>query len=59
LGQPLPGYTGFGKRVHANNIFGQTYANCLKEAKKDDHNLHHEKQNNFHQQLNSHVPLKF
>lgn len=30
LGDPLPGYTGFGKRVLANNIFGRTYAECLK-----------------------------
>lgn len=26
LGDPLPGYTGFNKRVLANNIFGKTYA---------------------------------
>ncbi len=30
LGQPLPGYTGFGKRVLANNIFGKTYAECMR-----------------------------
>lgn len=30
LGKPLPGYTGFPKRVQANNIFGRTYAECLK-----------------------------
>jgi hypothetical protein len=28
LGDPLPGYTGFNKRVLANNIFGKTYAEC-------------------------------
>jgi hypothetical protein len=39
LGDPLPGYTGFGKRVLANNIFGRTYAECLKEAKRDDDKL--------------------
>jgi hypothetical protein len=26
LGEPLPGYTGFNKRVVANNVFGKTYA---------------------------------
>lgn len=26
LEDPLPGYTGFGKRVMANNIFGKTFA---------------------------------
>lgn len=59
LGNPLPGYTGFGKRVLANNIFGKTYAESLKEAKRDDERLHHEKNRNFHGQLNSDVPLKF
>lgn len=47
LGNPLPGYTGFGKRVLANNIFGKTYAECLKESRQDDHRLHHEKNKNF------------
>jgi hypothetical protein len=59
LGEPLPGYTGFGKRVLANNIFGRTYAECMKEAKRDDTNLHHDKQKNFNSQLNSQVPFKF
>ena len=59
LGNPLPGYTGFGKRVLANNIFGKTYAECLKEAKRDDEHLQHEKNRNFQGQLNSDVPLKF
>ena len=36
LGDPLPGYTGFGKRVLANNVFGMTYANSLKHARQDD-----------------------
>jgi len=59
LGEPLPGYTGFGKRVLANNIFGKTYAECLKESKRDEQALLHEKQKNFHQQLSSNVPFKF
>jgi hypothetical protein len=59
LGEPLPGYTGFGKRVLANNIFGRTYAECLKESKRDDAGLHHEKEKNYQQQLSSNVPFKF
>ena len=59
LGDPLPGYTGFGKRVLANNIFGRTYAECLKESKRDDHQLQHEKHKNYHTQLHSDVPFKF
>jgi hypothetical protein len=59
LGNPLPGYTGFGKRVLANNIFGKTYAECLKESNRDDDRLHHERNRNFQTQLNSDVPLKF
>ena len=59
IGDPLPGYTGFNKRVMANNIFGRTFADCLHEAKKDDNKLGHEKHKNFHSQLNSDVPFKF
>jgi hypothetical protein len=59
LGQPLPGYTGFGKRVLANNIFGRTYAECLKEAKRNDVSLQGEKQKTFNKQLASEVPFKF
>lgn len=59
LGEPLPGYTGFGKRVLANNIFGKTYAESLKESKRDDSSLQHEKHNHFQQQLASDVPFKF
>ena len=59
LGDPLPGYTGFGKRVLANNIFGETYANSLKTAKKDDNKLQHDKQRTFEGQLKSDVPFKF
>ena len=43
----------------ANNIFGRTYAECLKESKRDDHALQHEKHNNYHHQLTSNVPFKF
>ena len=30
LGEPLPGYTGFNKRIVASNIFGKTYAESRK-----------------------------
>ena len=33
---PLPGYTGMARRVVADNIFGQTYANSLRTA-HDNH----------------------
>lgn len=55
----MPGYTGFGKRVLANNIFGKTYAECLKESKRDDEKLQHDKQRTFQNQMTSEVPLKF
>ena len=59
LGDPLPGYTGFPKRVQANNIFGKTFAECQKESKRDQSKLDHDKQKTFHNQLNSDVPFKF
>lgn len=59
LGTPLPGYTGFGQRVLANNIFGKTYAECLKEAKKDQVNLVHSKKQHFNETIRSDIPFKF
>ena len=59
LEKPLPGYTGFGKRVMANNIFGKTFADCLKESERDDSNLNYERQKNLNAQLNADVPVKF
>jgi hypothetical protein len=35
LGEPLPGYTGFNRRVLAGNIFGKTYAESRNCAKQD------------------------
>ena len=29
---PLPGYTGFMRRVNAGNIFGQTFAKCKHDS---------------------------
>ena len=59
LGNPLPGYTGFGKRVLANNIFGKTFAECYKEAERDEKKLLHDKNRDYEQQLNSKIPMKF
>ncbi len=30
LDNPIPGYTGFARRVMANNIFGKTFAESMK-----------------------------
>ena len=59
LETPLPGYTGFGKRVMANNIFGKTFAECRKESVNDDERLLHDRKKNFTTQLNADVPVKF
>ncbi len=59
LNSPLPGYTGFGKRVMADNIFGKTFAESRKDSLKNADNLDHEKKKNFNTQLSSDVPLKF
>jgi hypothetical protein len=34
-GEPIPGYTGFSRKVAADNIFGQTYANARKTAAEE------------------------
>lgn len=59
LENPLPGYTGFSKRVMANNIFGKTFAECRKESGNDDERLQQERQRNFQGQLQGDVPIKF
>jgi hypothetical protein len=59
LGNPLPGYTGFPKRVQADNIFGKTFAECQNESKRNQNNLDHNKDKTFHNQLASDVPFKF
>ena len=59
LENPLPGYTGFGKRIMANNIFGKTFAECRRESINDDRKLEHERKKNFSNQLQGDVPIKF
>ena len=41
LENPLPGYTGFGKRILAHNIFGKTFAECRKDSVNDADKLQH------------------
>ena len=59
LSDPLPGYTGFVKRVMANNIFGRTFADCRKDSLVDGEKLDHDRHKNFNDQLNGDVPIKF
>jgi hypothetical protein len=59
IDKPIPGYTGFNRRVNANNIFGKTFAECNKESTYDTDKLHHEKQKNFNTQLHHEPTLKF
>jgi hypothetical protein len=59
LDKPVPGYTGFGRRVMANNIFGKTFAECVKESGNDTEKMLHEKNRNFNTQLGVEPPLKF
>ena len=59
LKDPLPGYTGFNKRVLANNIFAKTFAECRNESLRDADKLDHERKNNFNHQVRADVPLKF
>ncbi len=43
----------------ANNIFGKTFGESIKEAENDTSKMLHEKQRNFQGQLNIEPPLKF
>ena len=40
LGEPLPGYQGFNKRIVADNIYGTTYQVCKGSAKSSDMKVH-------------------
>lgn len=33
LGEPIPGYSGFTRRIEADNVFGMTYAEAAKRGK--------------------------
>jgi hypothetical protein len=43
----------------ANNIFGKTFAECVKESGNDTEKMLHEKNRNFNTQLGVEPPLKF
>lgn len=43
LGEPVPGYTGFSRKVTSCNIFGLTYAQARKSASERLDEQHHEK----------------
>ena len=58
LGEPLPGYTGFSRRVFAGNIFGQTYANSRNSAKKDLTNIEEKMLNTFSSQMSLNPNIK-
>lgn len=58
LNNPLPGYTGFAKRVMANNIYGKTFAECRHESLNDADKLDHDRKNNFNAQLELDPPLR-
>ena len=59
LNEPLPGYTGFGKRVMANNIFGKRFAECRTDSLRDADTLDRERKNNFKSQLEEDIGKKF
>lgn len=59
LNDPLPGYTGFGKRVMANNIFGRRFAECRSESLQDAERLDRDKKGNFRNQLEMDIGSKF
>lgn len=50
---PIPGYTGFARRVMANNIFGKTFGESMKQAENDTTKLLHEKQRNYQTQIST------
>lgn len=43
LGDPIPGYSGFNRRVEADNVFGMTYAEACKRAKDSLNRIQQEK----------------
>ena len=55
----MPGYTGFNKRIVANNIFGKTYAESRRDAKGNEEWLDIQKKKNYHQQLETIPPIKY
>jgi hypothetical protein len=58
LGKPLPGYTGFIKRVAADNIFGSTYAEGMRKGHQSYDNISEQKTNNLSTQARRVPPIK-
>ena len=52
LGEPVPGYTGFSRKVTACNIFGLTYAQARKNAAERLEEQHQEKAEVLHARAN-------
>ena len=47
LGKPIPGYTGHGRRIAADNIYGATFANAREKAKDSLATINHERDTNL------------
>lgn len=43
LGNPIPGYCGFNRRVQADNVFGMTYAEARRRAQESQARIEQEK----------------
>ena len=43
LGEPIPGYSGFNRRVQADNVFGMTYAEARKKAMESQNRIDQDK----------------
>jgi hypothetical protein len=59
LGKPLPGYTGFIKRVAADNIFGTTYGDGMKKGHASYAAISEDKTNNLSTQSRRVPPIRF
>jgi len=57
-GEPIPGYTGFNRRVVADNVFGATYAHSRKKGDESLNNITKEKQQNLQKQAGQIPPIK-
>jgi len=59
LGKPLPGYTGFIKRVAADNIFGATYGDGMKKSHASHSAISEAKTHNLATQGSRIPPIKY
>ena len=42
-GDPIPGYSGFNRRIAADNVFGMSYGEAKRRAHESDQKINHEK----------------